>query len=794
MLHTKLTKKNITLLSIIIGLIVFDLKGQTNNIEKSFKEYSDTFEEVAYTHLNKSTYIKGEIIGFTSYVLNKKSKKPSEITTNLYCVITDVNDKIIKEKLFHVIKGTTSNIFEIDSLFTSGTYKFKTFTNWMLNFNQQNYDVQTIKILDSNEQENNIKEESNTNFDAQFLPESGHILNNVINTIGVVIKDSKGFGVPNLSGNVLDENNKIITSFQLNQLGIGRFSYLAKAEKNYKIEIPYNNKIKTFYFKNKVEKIGVNLKISETNDQIIISLITNDETLSLLKNKKYTLVSQNGEIFKTTEFIFKDSNEISSVIKTKNLPAGMNIFTLFNESNKPVSERLFFNYFGLKLKNNSTVIANKKGDSITLNLNYANLIPADFNNISVSILPVNTKSYQKNSNLLSQSLLQPYINGNIENAGYYFKNIDNQKKYALDNLLISQGWSSYNWDDIFKFSKNNYSYNFEQGISLKINTTDKKESFYLLHGLKNKEPEYVTIKEGENKFKSLNFFPSEDENLNISKISSNGKLFMPSLYVQYFPAQIPKLNKKETFLNPKEETYAFENTENQKIIYTNTDKVQVLNPVVLKANLEKTRMEKITNKAMGARVIFLEDRLFETLTLAQFLSSRGVRAIDNADTATLDVSFPATSFNQGSPIFFLDDMPLFDPSFFYQYTMEIVDYVIINRDGIGEGIRGAGGVIRIYTDPLKNKSGKSKDSLRKFKFPVSFSKEKKYYVPEYSDYSGSFFKDFGVIDWLPKNNIDKNGNVSLVFDNKQDNDFKLFIEGITSEGEFIYEEKIISLD
>ena len=94
-----------------------------------FKEYSTAFRELSYCHLNKSTYIKGEMVGFSAYVLDKGLKTPSELTKNLYCIITDNNDKLIKSKLVKVENGFANNIFKIDSVFTSGNYKFKAYTN-----------------------------------------------------------------------------------------------------------------------------------------------------------------------------------------------------------------------------------------------------------------------------------------------------------------------------------------------------------------------------------------------------------------------------------------------------------------------------------------------------------------------------------------------------------------------------------------------------------------------------------------------------------------------------------------
>lgn len=55
--------------------------------------------ETAYLHLNKTSYIVGEQIGFKAYVLDRKSLKPSRNTTNLYVQIKDEQSNVIKEKM-----------------------------------------------------------------------------------------------------------------------------------------------------------------------------------------------------------------------------------------------------------------------------------------------------------------------------------------------------------------------------------------------------------------------------------------------------------------------------------------------------------------------------------------------------------------------------------------------------------------------------------------------------------------------------------------------------------------------
>ena len=60
-----------------------------DGILNDFARYSDLPREVAYVHLNKSVFIKGEDLGFKAYVVDKDHKRPSQETENLYCVLKD---------------------------------------------------------------------------------------------------------------------------------------------------------------------------------------------------------------------------------------------------------------------------------------------------------------------------------------------------------------------------------------------------------------------------------------------------------------------------------------------------------------------------------------------------------------------------------------------------------------------------------------------------------------------------------------------------------------------------------
>ncbi|MGY8916213.1 MAG: hypothetical protein ACKVJF_14170, partial [Flavobacteriales bacterium] len=204
----------------IILLILFALSFQntsaqkdSNLLEEKLKKHLEVPREVAYLHLNKSTYLKGEQIAFTAYVLKKHNLEPSKETTNLYVQIKDDQDKVIKEKLLLLKEGVSSNTIRIDSLFTSGNYTISAFTNWMRNFEEQNYFVETIKVIEIENAEGDYTAKNSGTVDIQFLPESGHLLNGVLNTVGVVAKKANGLGIPNADIRIIDNQNTELARF-----------------------------------------------------------------------------------------------------------------------------------------------------------------------------------------------------------------------------------------------------------------------------------------------------------------------------------------------------------------------------------------------------------------------------------------------------------------------------------------------------------------------------------------------------------------------------------------------------
>jgi hypothetical protein len=764
---------------------------KNKKIDSLFNSYTHKPREVVYTHLNKSTFIVGEDIGFTAYLYNKKDKKLSLVSKNLYIVIEDSKKNIIKEELLQVKNGVANSAITIDSIFTSGNYKFFAYTNWMKNFKEQNFFVQTIKIIDPKVEEVIENKSTSTKINAQFLPESGHLLTETHNTVGVILKNEFGFGVPNLSGEIINRKKEFVSSFKVNHLGIGRFSFTPKVDENYTAKVNFNAQEYSFDII-KSEAKGVILSLNNRAEKIFLSIATNNFTRPFLKNKKYKLTLHNGSTLKAFDISFNNKNAIEKVFNTKNLTSGINIFTLFDENNNPIAERLFFNYNNIKFLKVTNVTKKQVNDSLNVTLNYKDINTKKFNNISISVLPVGTKSYQHHHNIASYTLLKPYVKGTIENGNYYFKNLSEKKKYALDNLLITQGWSSYQWYDIFNY-KPRIDYFLEKGITIKATVSHNKKSKYVMHSVGGKKPNYFILNENEKEFIALNFLPFEKAKVTISKIEDNGKLIPAKLYPQFFPNKIPKLNLDYTYLNLNNyQTKEIKIRGNISNYFSNT---QHLDEIVIKSNLIKTKVANIKRQAFGNVYNFTDIERNNNISLAIYLSGKGYNAFDNAGNFVIESRVKSSINGGATPTIYVDGFQILDFGFLSNFDMSIVDYININRFGFGEGIRGgAGGVIKIYTDPNLQFTQKNNKTTQEFIFPLTFSENKKFYVPRYQNYTNDFYKNYGLINWFPINKATTNGEFSFKFKNFLNNNFILFIEGTANDGSYISETKTVVIN
>ncbi len=765
---------------------VFNIYGQQEkSVEDEYAAYFTLPREALYVHLNKTTYFTGEEIWLKGYTYDQKNQLTSKATTNIHVGIYDAKGNQVKQALFRAENGVAKGNMLIDSTYTSGTYYLKAATNWMKNFKENNAYIQKIEIITEQPSEKDALE-ATERYDFQFLPEGGNLVADTKNTIGFKVINAEGKGVV-ANGIIYDANQQEITSFKGNSRGLGKFLFFPETNQQYTAKIEFETRKTITQTLPKAKEKGISLIVNNPfQDKLILNFNTNAATLATNPTKKYkVLIHQNGKQ-KTIGFSFDNSQEKAISVLKKDLFKGINTITVFTDNNTPIIERLFFNDYFIKPSKLNVSKVNMANDSIMLSINESQL--QDKLNVSISVLPEATESYNPSHNIISNFYLKPHIKGKVENPQYYFQKIDRKKKYELDILLLTQGWSRYDWKDIFEEKPNGLN-NFETGITIsgKVNRPTSGIDQLFLYATKNHSARFIDL-DKDQKFTISNLFLEEGEEIRFSYMTKKGLFKKPSLYLRF---KVANGNDKITEAVLSETARISSSSSDFQLpkdfLYKDA---QQLDEVVIKGVKKKEERDPIL---MNAKVTQITMREYERyINITDLIQDNGYDVYENLGR----VSILIRRRPRAAPVVYFDGARLSNFSILYNLSTANVEKIVIDKTGQGEGMNaGFGGVIRIFTrrTPLFKKSGASETMYSGIKAPKAFSPTKEYYAPKYASYLSNTFEKYGAISWIPEVKLNKSEAVNFKIYDTRTKTITLFIEGISESGELISEKRTIQV-
>ena len=790
---------------LFISLPVFAQDGDIVTVEEANASYFEVPRETLYLHVNKSAYVTGEEIWFKGYAYDRQNNLPSINSTNFEVEIFDEQGKEIYDGVFMGNNGSFQGNIKVDSTWSSGTYFMRASTHWMHNFAEDETYTKKIRIIKDELPE--VVTSENVQYDFQLLPEGGHVVSNTFNTIGFKLINDQGYGVAFDRGVIQDELGNEVTTFSSNALGLGKFNITPTLGKTYRALIKLNDGREIEGKFPQIERKGISISINNLiEDELAIELNTNAYTIKELLKDDYTILIRNDHLSKKVKVRFRGKELKKKLsIKRSDLYAGMNILTLFKED-MPVLERLVFNPIniqddGIKV---STYGATKDSLSIAVALSNWN----SAYDLSVSVLPSETKAYSHSDNIHSAMLLRPYIKGFIEDEKRYFTNIDRDNIYDLDLLLITQGWSKFKWEHIFN-NNPEVKYDFNQGFRITGKIQDKKreavDKVYLYPTINN-GAKLVQVNQ-DNTFEIDNFFPQKGEKLRISGIAAQGDFNKSGLYLQVQSNRIHR-----PFLNtfPIADKQYTQKIQNKVVVpYNFLSDIQELETVELEGDAEEElgRTSSIQIPKffeLNSKKITLEkaEQYYSVLDYIQ--STRKFKVLrDNASFVRIlppwapEYSLPVgqdptqeilDQLSEGTDVaVYLDEILLSELSILWDLRTADVDRIYMDRVSYGGGARaGAAGSIRIYTRryPLVRGDNRDKEYLE-YEFTKGFEPTKEFYNPGYTNYKDPFFVNYGAIYWQPKLHFDKTGTAVFKIPNTGLDNVTLHIEGMMSDGSLV---------
>ncbi len=773
--------------------------------EDNYASYFNTERETIYLHFNKNIFLLNESIWFKGYIYDKKGSIPFITTSNIYVSLYDKDGKVLKTNLYYAENGTFSGHFKVTENLASGHYFIKAHTNWMKNFHEdESFTSESIEIINPNSEPNNVSENKTSSFDLQFLPEGGHCTSDVTNSIAYKIINCEGIGLM-IRGEIVNSKNEIINTFKSNQFGIGKFELLMKTGENYTARYTLNGK--DFETDLPISSpLGFAISLNNYTTKLItyLTLKTNKHTLTKEAGKTYYIVihQNNKSSIINLEIDKLDLNHVIP-IDNRRLPIGVNTITVFNDKLQPMLERLVFNYREgdyIKINLTSKTIRN---DSIPIHINLKDKSKAAFSsNISVSILPGETESLSTNRNIISAMYIDPYINGELENANYYFEDVDRIKSFHLDLTLLTQGWSKYKWDHIKKGAQN-LIIPFDKGVTINgtINEDLDPRSKYKIQmfSLVNNINETRSI--GEDKgFNFENYFIQDSTKVHFSVFKNGEKITQPKLYARVLNKDRSSLN--QIFELAKSCSIIEYNKVNEIVTYADIDfNGEVLDTINLfsKKGVKQKKRENVLKDignaySRGIKVGPDQERTYPYII--DIINANGFTARNDVGRITIFNRQPVSILASNSPLLIVDGINFGrDYQVLTSMRTNEIDEIYFNKLGLGYGSRGAAGVIRIYLK--KNLGVLSDNSLARYANSLlvsgGFANQKEFYSPLFYNKSSNLFNAYGAIDWQPKLISDKNGDIQFKIKNPNVDKLLFVIEGFSVNGKLISEIKEISI-
>lgn len=275
-MKTSLSKLPVLVIIFIIGFIL-KTNAQDTSIEQTYTSFYKYPREKIIAQLNKTIFLPGESIWFQAHLIDPKTSKTSDISSNVYVGVFDTSGNLIKHELIFAENGLASGNIVIDSTFAGNQFTLKMFTRWMLNFDENLDFNQQIFVVNDDLYPNTKTSTATTSFKVDYYTEGdGGLVENLINTLIYILTDSQGNRIEISSGELIDSSGKAVLTLDENASGIGQTAFFVKPNENYLLRLnAYNGtSVETMIKPSKAQ--GVLMKINNTNEaKLSVGLLNN---------------------------------------------------------------------------------------------------------------------------------------------------------------------------------------------------------------------------------------------------------------------------------------------------------------------------------------------------------------------------------------------------------------------------------------------------------------------------------------------------------------------------------------
>jgi hypothetical protein len=408
----------------------------------AFDEYTANHPvEKLYLHLNKTYYTAGEYMFFRAYLTDRDLRQDKAGSHIIYVELIDGEKHVLERVLLYSIQNEYAGQILIPDTLAAGNYYIRAYTNLMRNRGEEYFFAKDITIgNDMLHAVNPAEKEETWDFECGFYPEGGRLVSGVMSRVAFKAVSSDGFGTE-VEGELQDINGRKITTLHSAHKGMGRFWFIPEMGKPYYALLKSKGREKRFRLP--MAEQGASLTYYEQRDtlHLIVQRPGNNH------REVYHITGQTRDKTCYSAFFRLEEGGQRILIPAASLPKGIIRFTLYDEKAIPQCERLAFNSYpdSLHIDIRPDKPAYAAREPILLEIQVTddtgNPVTGSF---SLAVMDVPGAIRQAEAfNIRAYLLLSADLKGYIEEPGWYFNDVNREKKEALDILLCTQGWTSY---------------------------------------------------------------------------------------------------------------------------------------------------------------------------------------------------------------------------------------------------------------------------------------------------------------------------------------------------------------
>ncbi|MBP5507979.1 MAG: hypothetical protein J6Y23_09090 [Prevotella sp.] len=479
-----------------------DATLQLTALQTNFEQFAKKNpQERVYLHFDNTSYYKGEHIWYKAYVVEGSSLQPTNLSRILYVELVNPIGLPVETQKLVVNNGQASGSFLLKDTLNAGFYEVRAYTSWMLNFCPGNghgwsrmKDIlkkdfymervqhylrgnagifsRVFPIFDAVEKgqyaqkrmprlpkvTSSIVDEVKDKLKIDFYPEGGNLVSGIPTRVAFQAHSTEGRTL-NIEGKLLREGKEIGT-FKTDYGGRGVFSVTCEEgdeaddelTRSLRLLVNYEGKNYTFHLP-KSHRRGYVLNVFSSGNILSAHIARNAKTPA---EQVGLSITSRGTTLHSQIIDLRHEEQTKLNFSKSDLMTGVNIFTLYNKEGKVIAQREVFvnnhdmegNHLKVLMPENGIDMQPYKPVTIQCQLVDKDGQPVrDRSKMSIAITDGEYRDGTfADDNMLTYLLLSSEVKGFIPHPEYYCEKDDAEHRAALDQLLMVQGWTRYDFE------------------------------------------------------------------------------------------------------------------------------------------------------------------------------------------------------------------------------------------------------------------------------------------------------------------------------------------------------------